>query len=452
MKATFTHVALLAIFMYGVLSTAFLYGQTKKLPTPDIRADSLTLVLPESSNNDKSADYRTIHVKFASVEILAKQLKDLLPATTVIIGDNRTSQIIVRGPKDGIEMAESLIKDLDIPDPAAKNDFGRMGSGRLTLIGPPAITVMGGNASGVSAVDPNGIADLQKAWEAYANLAMGGSEETLKKDVLKDRELLDQLRASGQVESATKVLGVIQHLLHEQARRAEENARRADEQAQEAKQQAQKAEAANDDQQRQTADELRRTADDARRTVEQVRRTVEELQRGLTGNAVVAEQSQRRNEEIKRVIEANRQAMQASQQIADLSSQIRTITNQAGENISNSQKAYIDAVTTKIRNLLSTQFDERQKQESEELKQLRQRLDKLEKSISDRAHSRDKIINQQIDELTSASPGPNAQGATLTSSNLTLENLQGAEWRSIPCYRPVHDYTTSSTRSTGGAC
>ncbi len=29
-------------------------------------------------------------------------------------------------------------------------------------------------------------------------------------------------------------------------------------------------------------------------------RTVEELQRGLTGNAVIAEQSQRRNEEIKK--------------------------------------------------------------------------------------------------------------------------------------------------------
>ncbi len=152
----------------------------------------------------------------------------------------------MRGSKDGIEMAESLIKDLDIPDSAQKNNFGQLnnGGGRLTLIGPPGIpgfAVMGGNASGVSAVDPNSIADLQKAWEAYANLTMkGNEEELLKKDVLKDRELLDQLRASGQVESATKVLGVIQHLLHEQARRAEENAKRADEQAQEAKEQAQK--------------------------------------------------------------------------------------------------------------------------------------------------------------------------------------------------------------------
>ncbi len=270
MKATSVHIVLLAIFMYGVLSTAYLYGQTKKSPTSDLRdkaaADSRT-VDASTADNDKSADYRTIHVKYASVEILAKQLKDLLPATTVAISDDRTSQIIVRGPKDGIEMAESLIKDLDIADPAQKNNFGPMGpplgggSGRLTLIGPPAIALMGGNASGVSALDPNGMPDLQKAWEAYTNLALG-NEELLKKDVLKDRELLDQFRASGEVESATKVLGVIQHLLHEQARRAEENAKRADEQAQQAKQKSQKAEAANDDQQRQAADELRRAADD----------------------------------------------------------------------------------------------------------------------------------------------------------------------------------------------
>ncbi len=438
MKATSVHIVLLAIFMYGVLSTAYLYGQTKKSPTSDLRdkaaADSRT-VDASTADNDKSADYHTIHVKYASVEILAKQLKDLLPATTVAISDDRTSQIIIRGPKEGIEMAESLIKDLDIPDPTQKNNFGPMGpplggpfnngSGRLTLIGPPGvpgIAVMG-NANGVSAVDPNGMPnDMQKAWEAYAKLT-AGNEELIKKDVLKDRELLNQLRASGEVESATKVLGVIQHLLQEQSRRAEESAKRADEQAQQAKQEAQKAETANDDQQRQAADQARRAADDARRSAEQVRRTIEELQHNLSGNAVVVEQSQRRNEEIKRAIEASRRAMEAGQQIAAISASIRNL--ESSGDLSDKQKSTLDEAKRQLKDRVSTQFDERQKQESEELKQLRQRLDKLEKSISDRAQNREKIINQQIDELTSASSGSNAQGATLTSSNLTMENLQG---------------------------
>ncbi len=57
MKATFTHVALLAIFMYGVLSTAFLYGQTKKSPTPDDRYNTAAAhpsVDAPASDNEKS--------------------------------------------------------------------------------------------------------------------------------------------------------------------------------------------------------------------------------------------------------------------------------------------------------------------------------------------------------------------------------------------------------------
>ncbi len=116
--------------------------------------------------------------------------------------------------------------------------------------------------------------------------------------------------------------------------------------------------------------------------------------------------------------------MEAGQQIAAISATIRNL--ESSGDLSDKQKSSLDEAKRQLKDRLSTQFDERQKQESEELKQLHKRLDKLEKNISDRSQDREKIINQQIDELTSAFPSSSTEGTTLTSDNLTLENLQGA--------------------------
>ena len=52
--------------------------------------------------------------------------------------------------------------------------------------------------------------------------------------------------------------------------------------------------------------------------------------------------------------------------------------------------------------MLNSQFQERQKAETGELKQLRDRLEKLEKEINERTQNREEVIKRRLEQLLSA--------------------------------------------------
>jgi TolA-binding protein len=110
--------------------------------------------------------------------------------------------------------------------------------------------------------------------------------------------------------------------------------------------------------------------------------------------------------------------------VADLTVDCRKLS--AVENPTDDQQRELNDKKTQLKQMLSTQFDQRQKQESEELKYLRQRLDKLEEEISDRAQNRDNLINRRLDDLVSVSDGSLHSTVTLTGPAVTLEDVQGA--------------------------
>jgi hypothetical protein len=420
MKATSVHVALLAVFVYGVSSVAYLYGQANGRPAsaPPAAAapPSAAPIAPTPSvssgeygftgnpNPESPPEYRTIRIEHADASVLAKQLKDLVPYSTVL-GDARTNQIIIHGPKEVIETILSLIKQLDVPDaenvPGAKNSGFTFGFAKpATPMGPPT----------ASATIGARLPSWRKASEEYSDWA-AGDEKEIQQTVLRMLQMLNDHQASPSADGVQELKGRIDHLLSEQARRANEEAQRADEKAQLANQQAQKARALSDDEQRLAAEQARRAADDARRTAEQARRTIEQLQRALQtppGNEHASDDA--------------RWAMEVDQRIAALSLTIRQL--EAAGNPTDKQKAELDNAKQQLKEHLATQFDEHQKQESEELKQLRERLDKLEKEISDRAQHRDDLINRRLDDVISGKTAQSIsdqQGAMVISApNLTI--------------------------------
>src|SRR5277367_6448839 len=105
MKSASTRIALLAVLMQGISSVTYLYGQAVGGPSTAVGPSTASSVVAPSAGFDGSQgtdaqEYRTVHIKYAGASLLAKQLKELLPRYTVIIGDDRTNQIVIRGPME----------------------------------------------------------------------------------------------------------------------------------------------------------------------------------------------------------------------------------------------------------------------------------------------------------------------------------------------------------------
>jgi multidrug efflux pump subunit AcrA (membrane-fusion protein) len=72
-------------------------------------------------------------------------------------------------------------------------------------------------------------------------------------------------------------------------------------------------------------------------------------------------------------------------------------------------KQRLAALKAKLKSEVETAFQERQKSQSAELEQLRNRLTQIEQTISDREKNREAIINHRVEELISPNPGEDAR-------------------------------------------
>ena len=76
----------------------------------------------------------------------------------------------------------------------------------------------------------------------------------------------------------------------------------------------------------------------------------------------------------------------------------------AAEKPSEEQQKKLAELKDQLRTLLNSQLQERQKSETSELKQLRDRLEKLQKEIDERLQNREGVIDRRLEQLLSAKP------------------------------------------------
>ncbi len=90
--------------------------------------------------------------------------------------------------------------------------------------------------------------------------------------------------------------------------------------------------------------------------------------------------------------------------------------SQSGDRPKEEQEKKLTTLKDQLRTLLDSQFQERQKTESGELKQLRDRLEELEKEINERTQNREDVIKRRLEQLlsakTAAGANPPAQQGT----------------------------------------
>ncbi len=98
----------------------------------------------------------------------------------------------------------------------------------------------------------------------------------------------------------------------------------------------------------------------------------------------------------------NPEGMKLQQQIDAMAQDVRKLADVGEDKLTDEQKTALDDLKKKMKGLLDQQFEMRQKSEIDELKQLRERLDRLDKEISDRSKNRDSILDRQMKDLLTA--------------------------------------------------
>jgi chromosome segregation ATPase len=97
-----------------------------------------------------------------------------------------------------------------------------------------------------------------------------------------------------------------------------------------------------------------------------------------------------------------RQSDKFDRQIKDLLTEYQQL--QSVDQPKEEQEKKLSTLKDQLRTLLNSQFQERQKTESGELQQLRDRLEKLEKEINERTQNREDVIKRRLEQLLSAKP------------------------------------------------
>jgi Bacterial type II/III secretion system short domain len=123
----------------------------------------------------------------------------------------------------------------------------------------------------------------------------------------------------------------------------------------------------------------------------------------------------------------NRQADKFDHQIKELLGEYEK--SQSGDRPKEEQEKKLTTLKDQLRTLLDSQFQERQKVESGELQQLRDRLEKLEKEINERTQNREDVIKRRLEQLlsakTAAGANPAAQQGTLILDGVPSTSATG---------------------------
>ncbi|HTQ39042.1 MAG TPA: secretin N-terminal domain-containing protein [Pirellulales bacterium] len=424
MKCTLSSVAMLAVFMYGLMCAAFLYGQAEAPSTPAVppppsaagasqgrRAphataivtpgapaatsvttpgspDAITGVIvsgtPDSipitvrSNGmvtpeGEKQELRLFKLSNADASAIVPELATLFAGLT-LVPDARTNTLIVQGTPEVLAKVEKVIQQLDAPQAQSGTVSNKSAHGKAAVSSASAGSQSENPQMKSGTGGGGGIGDGFFGGGGSAGGTGGGVWQFAPPE--------------GATDAAATF---INNGRFDQAQQAAEQTR----------------------QFKQLMDNLSQLkavmkGDDLatlQRAAEAMKRANEEAQR--------ANEDARRATEVLNRIEATARMIRGEEEDTDPTPQ---------------RKAALERDQDTLKKLLDSQFDDQQKRESDELQQLRQRLDKLEKEINDRAANRDNIIKGRLKELTSsAAATPSLQPVTIfTSPSLTLENGSGS--------------------------
>jgi len=85
-------------------------------PIAEIRTEEEDAIRIETAKrNNQPAIVKTITINYAKVEDLERQIRPLLSPRGAVVGDPRTSSIVVTDVTENVERSEALVKSLDIP-------------------------------------------------------------------------------------------------------------------------------------------------------------------------------------------------------------------------------------------------------------------------------------------------------------------------------------------------
>lgn len=399
MKSAMADLAAIVVAVVALSATTLLKGQdVTPPPTPTPR-------IPEAKSAGKSADnqVKVFQLKFADAATLANQLQFFVSGN--VVADPRTNQLVMSGPKGDLDVAEALIIKLDVaasPQPNANKTptpiaapgtpvrraagggggFGGGGgySGITVVPGPAANApwdVTGSGSGNVGVGDgPTATAIPGVVGALWGNNPNGGPATVRYVNPKNPGELeAVQKRAEAEAKEMEQVLKQVQEL----------------------------AKSGKADEKPELVQRIQQLAEMQRNLTEDQYRAAQAAHQELFGKFQQLANPNAVNVPNPFNWQANDpEAAKTKMEIDDLVRSYKTLMAIPG---TDDQKKLLDEKRTdlkqRLKTLLETQFESQQKTQIEELKQLHQRLDKLEQEISDRSKNRDSLIDRRLNQILS---------------------------------------------------
>jgi Bacterial type II/III secretion system short domain len=398
MKATLVHLMPLAIVALAFSYSSSVFGQAAPSPgaapagaPPTAAPGTPTMPVPSAGaagepRPEYDWNFSVISLRYADAHSVATQLKELFGIK--VSSDERTNKLIVPGAiyTSDRETLEKFIKEVDVAAPERP-------AGAPTPTMPPPATMPPGATMPPPATMPNPATAggaVRRVWELPSNSPLNQKTVQPQRPGAYPNPIVASPYWYGGAGGSAASLDAQLRQADAEAKQAEERLKQVTELLNQA----------------QSAAESGKT-DKATALYEQTRRMVEDQRRA-------SEEERRKNEAYRRALEADRNVLdtkrrtaeEADREFAALVARYHELSPSPGQPLSDEQQKQLADLKAKLKEAIGKQFDDRQKAMSDELKQMRQRLDKLEREISDRQSGRDSWIEKRMTDAVSAIAAP----------------------------------------------
>jgi hypothetical protein len=364
-----------------------------------------------ASENAADDQLKIFSLMNANAQVTADQLKRLVP-NMAIVADERTNQLLTRGSSKDLAVVEALLMKLDgtesrrtdTPTLKANTSSTRGGGGGGAAFGggfqnqPGATT--GGGKSGGGGFGGGGF--YQGGSASFGGVGKGGGGG-------------GGPGGGGFGWASGGSGGTPEANFEKQIRDADSAAKRADEKLKEMTELLKQAESLPNKTEdsakvyeslRQMAEEQRRAAEDQRRAFEAQRRAMEEQ---LRSNKFKIDYTQRWDSSNDDSSDSHvDKAVQ--QRLKNLAAEIAALQKQDVNPTPDEERSLVQR-KEELKSLLREQLEGQQKDQAAELKQMRERLERLEKEISNRDQNRESLIERRLKDIL-ASSGDEKPGTT----------------------------------------
>ena len=122
---------------------------------------------------------------------------------------------------------------------------------------------------------------------------------------------------------------------------------------------------------------------------------------------------------------------EADKQTQALTAAIKDLA--AKKNLGDVEKQELAALKAKLKETVSEKFDQQLKDQSQELKQMRERLDRLEKEINTRSQNKDSMIDRRMEDLLAAK----SDSSMPKPRRVNPSDSDAGPWRTTDPFNPM---------------